>query len=62
MPPHRTRSSYPIRGSYMTPMNSSVEGGLENGSVLSFFLFWEVGVIETTDSIYSKYGKDIPYL
>lgn len=31
----------------MTPMNSSVEGGLENGSVLSFFfLFWEVGVIE----------------
>ena len=30
----------------MTPINSSVEGGLENGIVLSFFLFWEVGVIE----------------
>ena len=37
MPPHRTNSSYPIRGSSMTPMNSCVVDGLENGSVLSFF-------------------------
>lgn len=46
----------------MTPINSSVVGGLENGSVLSFFSLLGGGVIETTDSIYSKYGKDIPYL
>lgn len=60
MPPHRTHRSYPIRGSYMIPIISSVEGGLGNGSVLSFFFFWEVGDIE--DSIYAKYGKCIPYL